>query len=229
MSERYRIQDEVDMGSPRGMFSGGSSHRWARTFVPRSSQEPGGFGYLLRTGAGKPPLELPKDAAGYNVMQDGSWEWVTWKQIHRRRAEQQRERLARIRQPQEQFPKPAQLWVFYNDSWLYGGWHVYVRYWSALTRNAEYARGGRHKGGWSDARIASLKEKIPLDLPSDREGWLLPPEPWRVAEEWCEAFVAAYPKRKTKEDPRKAGLLNGWTDGCDFFLTRDTATGEVEA
>lgn len=27
------------------MFSGGSSHRWARTFVPRSSQEPGGFGY----------------------------------------------------------------------------------------------------------------------------------------------------------------------------------------
>lgn len=102
----------------------------AKSFVPRKCHEPGGFGYMFRKGAGEEPLVLPADAAGYRVMFDGSFEWVTWKEIHAARSKRQAEELERKRRSKgERWPKRAQLWVFRNEGWLYGGWHVYVRYW----------------------------------------------------------------------------------------------------
>lgn len=222
MREAYDMSGDVDM-SVSGLFTG---RRCVKSFVPRKCHEPGGFGYLLREGAGEAPLVLPPDAAGYRVMFDGSFEWVTWKEIHASRSKRQAAELERKRRSAgERWPKRAQLWVFYNEGWLHQGWYVYVRYWTQ-SREVEYVYTG-YKGGWDESRLRDLMARIPMGGPGN-EGWLFPRQIWEVQAEWCEALAKAHPKRKGREDRRKAGILNGWTDGVSFYLTRDEAAGALD-
>lgn len=226
--ERYRIDDEVPMGSPRGMFANGVGHRWARAFVSRRFHEPGGMGYQMRMGAGLGPLEMPRDAAGYRVMGDGKPEWVTWAEIHAERARRQRERLGQIRGVKVTFPRRAQLWVFLNSGWLYSGWHVYVRYWNAACETRDRVEYLGYRGGYDDERIAAeLFDLLPMGAGESAGDYLMPPPIYQRVNVWCEAFTKRYPKRKTKSDPRKAGLLNGWTDARSFFLDRAAAVQAV--
>lgn len=221
MKGTYYISADVDL-SVAGLFAGA---RRAKSFVSRKCHEPGGFGYMLREGTEEGPLEMPKDAAGYRVMFDGSFEWVTWKEIHAARSKRQAEELERKRRSRgKQWPKRAQLWVFHNEGWLYGGWHVYVRYWvepGKWNGPVQYVHTG-YKGSWDPSRLGELKARMPMGVPGNA-GWLFPRPDWEVQAEWCEAFAKAHPKRKTKKDPRRAGILNGWTDGVSFYLTRDDA------
>lgn len=180
------------------------------TFVPRKVHDPGGFGYLLRQSKGLPPLELPRDVAGYQMYIDGSSRNVTWKEIHERRAERQRERLRQIRYSPAAWPQPAMLWVFFNSTWFYYGWYAYVR------TSKQEDIGGGYKGNVSGKRAENLMRRIPLGV--------LPDE--RHFSEWCEAFAKTYPRRRPKHDPRPAGVLIGWTDGSEFFLSREEAAGK---
>jgi len=172
---------------------------------------------------------MPKDAAGYRVMFDNSWEWVTWKEIHAARAKRQAEELERKRWVKERWPKRAQLWVFYNAGWLWSGWHIYVRYWETVRGRGrvEYVHTG-YKGKWESARRRGLMARLPMGTAGD-EGWLFPRPEWEIQQEWCAAFAKAHPKQPTKEDPRKAGILNGWTDGKDFFVTREDMESNQES
>jgi hypothetical protein len=217
----YYISGDVDL-SVSGLFTG---RRCAKSFVSRKCHEPGGFGYMLRKGAGEEPLVLPPDAAGYRVMFDGSFEWVTWKEIHEARSKRQAEELQRKRRSRgERWPKRAQLWVFRNEGWLYSGWHVYVRYWvqpGEWNGPVQYVNTG-YKGRWDESRLRDLMARIPMGVAGD-QGWLFPRAFWEVQAEWCEALAKAHPKRKSKEDPRRAGILNGWTDGVSFYLSREEA------
>jgi len=217
------------MGSPRGIFANGVGHRWARTFVPRSFHEPGGEGYMMRKGAGLEPLDLPRDAAGYRVMGDGMLEWVTWAEIHAERARQQGERLRQVRRVEVSFPRRAQLWVFLNTGWLYSGWHVYVRYWNPVSQMRDRVEYLGRRGGYDDERIAAeLFDLLPMGAGESAGDYLVPPPVHRRVNAWCQAFAKRYPKRRTKADPRRAGLLNGWTDGRSFFLDRAAALEAVE-
>lgn len=179
------------------------------TFVPRAVHEPGGFGYCARQARGLPPLVLPRNAAGYRVdAGGGESELVTWKEIHQQRAERQREQLKQKLWTDERWRvRPAQVWVFENTSWLYGGWWCYIRTlhdtkWYGSTRKGEVREGS--------ALALELMRLIPCGVLPLRENF----------GEWMRAFAAQHPKPKSKKDPRKAGILNGWTDGNDFFLTK---------
>lgn len=149
------------------------------------------------------------------------------------RAERQRAELARKRQPGERWPRRAQLWVFFVEGWLHVGWHVYVRYWSTTERRDG---GGRlaylssRRFGYNDERVeAELFDLVPMAAGEVAGDYLIPPPVWERVNTWCEAFAKAHPKRKTKTDPRRAGLLNGWTDGRSFFLDRAAAEAGVAA
>ncbi|HRK15068.1 MAG TPA: hypothetical protein PK490_12300 [Prosthecobacter sp.] len=184
------------------------------TFIPRSCHEPGGFGYEWALARGEQPLELPAAAAGYRHYQDGSREWVTWEQLHAARTARQAERLAAKLWPAwhvyERRLRPAQVWVFDNeggaDGVLHAGTYCYLRWQQdglACTPAMERRRGIRAQG--SHAALAlHLMRVIPL------EDLLLLPENF---EDWKEAFMKAYPKVRTRNDPRRAGVLSGWSDG----------------
>lgn len=194
-----------------------------KSFIPRSSHEPGGFGYILRSGPDGPgPLVMPKDAAGYNVLLDGSFEWVTWSQIMDRRRERQREDLERIHSFREDRDavRRAQVWVFDNgDIFPYGGWWCYVRTldrYSTHGLRASYCCGGGAKG--------SVRENGPVAMHLMR---LLPmglfPHPQNF-EAWCAEIAKAFPKRPREGSNRPEGCVNGWTDGRTFELRKEALT-----
>ena len=52
---------------------------------------------------------------------------VTKEDVLAAKRERQRRRLANLRRPTSYQVKPAFVWVFYNDTWIFGGWWLYVR------------------------------------------------------------------------------------------------------
>lgn len=177
-----------------------------RHWIPRSVHEPGGIGYILRTGNGRAPLDIPRDVAGWWSCA-GEYEPVTWRQIKEQRAAAQREHLAQLLRPSTPVIRPAQVWVFFVPGWLYAGWWCYIR-----TLRGDVSSGGfKDDVGRNSWLALHLMKIIPLGVLPDAENW----------EMWKEAFAKAYPKPPTKNDPRKAGYLNGWTDGRTFQLTKD--------
>jgi len=181
-------------------------------WISRNVHEPGGFGYILRKAKGLAPIQIPRDVAGWAVDVGGRHHAVTWSEIHAQRRERQKLILQSIRSQRRDWPRPAQLWAFDNgDQFPFGGWYLYIRY-----RDGDrigYLSGGGAKGDVREGSILAthLRTIIPLVLPT---------EPWS---EWMRAFAKACPKRKAPRDPRPAGILNGWTDGRSFYLTRDAA------
>lgn len=184
-------------------------------FIPRQIHEPGGFGFLLREAKGLPAVELKRDVAGWRSTGrygEGPLEEVTWKQLHAERTERLRERLERIRYTPPHYPRPAFLWVFRNDFWLYSGWYAYV-----TTTVGDFPIKGKGREGRSDARL-HLMATVPVGLLPGIEDFNL----------WMEAFAATHPKPKTKEDPRVAGRLLGWTDGESWYASREKAEKGME-
>ena len=193
------------------------------TFVPRKCHEPGGIGYLMRTGAGMPPLDLPRDAAGYRSYQTGEHEWVTWSEILQKRREWQRERLQAIESRYRVKPavRPAQLWVFDNgDMFPFGGWWCYLRTWKP-GGGVDYIGDGGPKGDVSTRGTLwrHLMQTIPM--------WLFPHEGNFAA--WCAEIARLHPKRPRGGSDRPEGILNGWTDGRRFALHREELKAHAEA
>ena len=176
------------------------------TFVPRQVHEPGGIGYLMRQSRGMEPLEIPRQVAGWRVWHPGGErEEVTWAEVIERRRVQQRERLEGIRWTGPRYPMPAQVWVFHNDFWLFGGWWCYLR-----TRHGEIGDGGPKGNIAPSSRTAlELMRTIPLGVLPAAENW----------EEWAKEFARVY-RRRPKGDPRVQGILTGWTDGSSFHLQK---------
>lgn len=142
------------------------------------------------------------------------WEWpkdvalcingkhVTWAEVHAERAERQRRTQERIYAPDPHRLRPAHLWTFFNKGWFHGGWFCYI----CPHGEESFSRG--YKGyvdGGSDWALHLMRE-VPLVLPA--------PENW-VA--WKQEMARHHPKRRTRNDPRRAGLLAGWTDGRDWW------------
>jgi hypothetical protein len=169
-------------------------------FIPRASHEPGGFGFLLRKGSGMEPLVIPREVAGWRTFVGHHAEPVLWSELMDKRREEQREHLERLLQEEEPRWVPAQVWVFFNRGWLYGGWHCYIR------TARDLKRSGGFKGGVSeDTKLAShLMWTIQVGV--------LPLSGWKTWSEWMEAVAVRWPKKKTKEDRRLAGIVTGWWD-----------------
>ena len=180
-------------------------------WIDRSIHEPGGIGYLLRNNRGLPPLEVPRDVAGWRRdMSRGRYadamEVVTWDMVMTERRAMQRQILDRKRAVR-QGVRPAALWVFFVPGWLYAGWHCYV-----VDLRSRWAWPDAGKGACR-AGMVELMRRLPLGV--------LP----LVGNEdhWFEAFVKTYPRRKREDDPRQAGWLAGWTSGTAWFATKEEA------
>lgn len=193
-----------------------------KQFVPRRAQEPGGFGYILRSGTDGPgPLKMPADAAGYNVLMDGSFEWVTWQQIIDRRREWQRDRLEQIRRApweiREYVARPAQVWVFDNgDIFPFGGWWCYIRTLSGdrSTRppTSYVCRGGAKGSVTAESPLAlHLMRILPMGVLPSASNF----------DTWMAELARTCPKQPRRGSSRREGYVNGWTDGHTFELKRE--------
>lgn len=181
-------------------------------FIPRKAHEPGGMGYQLRKARGLDPLVINRETAGWR---DG--EPVTWREIHAERAAKQREHLDGILRVEVQWPKPAQLWVFYVPGPFFAGWWVYISHFKGGRR--ETLGVGGLKGDVTEREVRDLMRLWPCGLLAGVA----------TREQWCEAFAKQYARKKTRRDPRKAGLLTGWTDGMTFRAQKADFLKEGEA
>lgn len=180
-----------------GLFTG---RKIQTGFISRSAHEPGGFGYLLRKGAGMEPVEIPREVAGWRTFVGGEKEVVLWSELMDKKREEQRKHLARLLEEEEPRWVPAQVWVFFNSGWLYSGWWCYSR----------TARGWKRM----QATKGSVKEgtELALHLMRTIHVGVLPLEDWQTFADWCAAVAKRFPKKPTKEDPRQAGIVTGWWD-----------------
>ena len=179
--------------------------------MDRKSLLPGGFVYEFRKAAGLPAPEVAPDQAGMKEVSQGRFgsyrlEPITWAEVHQARRERQAERLEQIRMPAAPEWQPVQVWAFFIPGWLFGGWWCYLR-----THKRQISGSGPKGNVHEDSRLAlELMREIPLGvfpMPENFEAWMV-------------ELARQHPRRKTKRDPRKAGLISGWTDGHRFRLTR---------
>lgn len=76
---------------------------------------------------------------------------------------------------------------------------------------------GKGREGRSDAQT-HLMATVPVGLLPGIEDFDL----------WMKAFAVTHPKPKTKEDPRVAGRMLGWTDGKSWYASRAQAEKGME-
>ena len=170
-------------------------------YVHRSAMLPGGIFHSLRQAKGLPPIEVPKDVVGWQIEgRYSEWVPITRGMMLERKREAQARHLQTIRRCSPSAWRRGQLWVFFVPGWLYAGWHCYVR---------------------------ALKEYWPVDFRSGpAKEWVMRQVPMGelpLAErfdKWCAAIAKAYPKQRTRTDPRRAGIVNGWCHDGKFYLTR---------
>jgi hypothetical protein len=175
------------------------------SFISRNAHEPGGIGYQIRIAAGKNPLAIPPEVAGYMVG-GGESIPVTWSEIHDRRRQEQRKRLADIRYCPPRDWQPVTLWAFENPGTLFGGWWCYL-----TTRDGSHLGSGPKNNVAPSSDLAlNLMSNIPLGIA---------PHPHHF-DAWMQAFAAAHPKPKTQTDRRTAGLITGWSNGRTFRRCR---------
>jgi hypothetical protein len=178
-----------------GFFTG---RRIVSGFMPRSVHEEGGMGYMLRRGMGMEPMPLRPEVAGWRTFVGGGVEEVLWSELMDKKREEQREHLARLLEEEEPRWVPAQVWVFFNKGWLYSGWWCYIR----------TARGWKRM----QATKGSVIEGTELALHLMRTIQVWPLSFRQTFDEWCAAVAETFPKKRTKKDPRHAGIVTGWWD-----------------
>ena len=68
----------------------------------------------------------PPEVAFYTKSHlSGEWEITTWKDIFAKRKAKQDSSIAN--KYRHGAIKPAFIWVFHNDSWIMGGWYIYIK------------------------------------------------------------------------------------------------------
>lgn len=76
----------------------------------------------------KEKIIIPPEVALYSrdhVNED--WKITTWKDIFALRKQRQQSSLNYKRRCEISKIKHCLIWVFYNNSWLYGGWWIYIK------------------------------------------------------------------------------------------------------
>lgn len=75
----------------------------------------------------KDKFVCPPDVAFYkkNNTYD-KWESVLWSEVMTERKTKQENILLNIKKNKEE-TKPCFIWVFYNNTWLFGGWYIYIK------------------------------------------------------------------------------------------------------
>lgn len=66
---------------------------------------------------------------------------ITTAEIRRGKLEDQRRNLMRVRKATEPIIVPCHVWVFYNDTFFYGGWWLYIR---THTNEFQITPNGQH-------------------------------------------------------------------------------------
>jgi len=131
--------------------------------------------------------EPPKEVAylikdGYGV----DWKPVTYKEIYeRKKAKQERSIQYKMR---TEITKPCFLWVFYNNTWLFGGWWVYIK-----TLKEDYAVNFRNPDRMLLSKIINL---FPCGILPLKENF----------SQWAEKFAKTYPHigfKRTKQGLKK--------------------------
>ena len=117
---------------------------------------------------------------------------VTKADILEAKRARQRRILANIRRPSSYQVKPCFVWVFYNESWIYGGWWVYVR---------------THKQRWQLSANDYVKRKLLEQVLAQWPCGLLPDVAFY--RRWIERFAETY-ARATEKRPDKQGMAQGW-------------------
>lgn len=76
---------------------------------------------------GKPRKKfvVPKNVAYYETDDQSNWKETTWEEIFLQRKQKQNASIKYKRIHSK--IKPAFIWVFYNDSWIMGGWYIYLK------------------------------------------------------------------------------------------------------
>jgi hypothetical protein len=87
--------------------------------------------------------------------------------------------------------KPCFIWTFFNDSWIYYGWWLYV-----ITAKKRF--GINFRGRYEPFAVPIMR-LFPCGL--------LPL--WENFEVWMEAFARTYPK-VTKKRQKKQGMVLAW-------------------
>jgi len=70
--------------------------------------------------------DLPKHIAYLYSDYPGDWKEVTYHEILQKKIDRQNSNISMKRLP-DLITKPAFIWVFYNDTWIYGGWWIYIK------------------------------------------------------------------------------------------------------
>ena len=117
------------------------------------------------------------------------WTVVSWDEVMDAKRKRQAEILEHKRDPGRQ-RRPWMVWVFYNDTFIYGGWHCYLN---------RYDENGK----WLMKPSQELMRLFPLVLPigSIDDQW----HNWKVE------FAGQYKRRMHHGKPE--GMTPVWWDG----------------
>jgi hypothetical protein len=121
-------------------------------------------------------VELPKhviylyrdDACGYSS--GTKWEEYTIYDVVKEKVEKQNRRLVEKRRFSRRVP--CYIYCFYNDSWIFGGWYVYIE-----SLYGSFGLNGKGAIGNSEKILNKLMQ-----------GYLF-------FDEWCEDFCKRYPRQ----------------------------------
>jgi len=158
---------------------------------------------VMRSFADFMGVKWPRDVAAYI---DG--EPVTWAQVHAQRTAMQQRRIDWKRASQKQ-RVAAWVWVFYNNTDLFGGWFCYL-VWIEDGQQRDVAVNFR---GFDKGLAASLMRAFPM-------GVLPLGDPRDSFRQWMELFAKKYPRKKPRKDPRKAGSAFVWYDRVNEMVER---------
>lgn len=130
-------------------------------------------------------VDLPREVAYlYKDMRDNDWKPVTCKEILDKKRQKQANQLRNKRL----YPStvPGFIHVFFNDSWIMGGWYTYI-----MTSKSEWALNFRWLGG--RPILYKVMQLVPCGVLPIRDN----------KEEWMKAFAKRYPhvgfKRKKNQ------------------------------
>jgi hypothetical protein len=115
-------------------------------------------------------IDLPREIAyltnngcGFDLKPD--WKPVTYKDIFAKKKAIQECNIRYKRR--HVYIKPAYIWVFYNDSWLFGGWWIYLK-----TVKNDYPLNFKHNT--SPGLVKKIMRLYPCDiLPFNFEIWAI--------------------------------------------------------
>jgi hypothetical protein len=114
-------------------------------------------------------VELPREIAYLHRDHSGEdWKKVTYKEIFAKKKAKQDSHIRNKRA--HQLIKPAYIWVFYNDSWIFGGWWINI-----ITLKKQYSLNFRtnwYTGPIYQQLVRKIMNLYPCGiLPFDFETW----------------------------------------------------------